>query len=112
MAITCEEYNQVCVLTLGADFVGSEIAQARACVEDLIDKRHIANFVFDFEKASFVDSEGLEALLLIKRRCEELFGQMKLANLDEHCRTILKVTRLDHRFECHADLTAALKTMR
>jgi anti-anti-sigma factor len=112
MAITCEEYNQVCVLTLGADFVGSEVGQARTCVEDLIDKRHIVNFVFDFEKATFVDSEGLEALLMIKRRSEELFGQIKLVNLDEHCRKILEVTRLDHRFECHDDLAAALKTMR
>jgi len=111
MAITCQEYNQVCVLTLSADFVGGEIAQARNCVEEQIDKRHIANFVFDFEKAAFIDSEGLEALLLVKRRCEELFGQVKLVNLDEHCRKILELTRLDHRFECHNDLAAALKTM-
>jgi anti-anti-sigma factor len=112
MAITCEEYNQVCVISLGADFVGAEIAEARASIEDLIEKRQIVDFVFDFEKAGFVDSEGLEALLMVKRRCEEMFGQVKLVNLDEHCRKILEVTRLDHRFECHGDLAAALKTMR
>ncbi len=112
MAIKCEEYNQVCVISLGGDFVGEEIKQTRASVDELIDKKHIVDFVFDFEKAGFVDSEGLEALLLLKRRCEDLFGQVKLVNLDEHCRKILEITRLDHRFECHGDLPSALKTMR
>ena len=48
----------------------------------------------------------------MKRRCEDLFGQIKLANLDENCRKILEITRLEHRFECHGDLATALKTMR
>ena len=76
MAITTEEYNHICVLTLGADFVGDEIKDARARIDELIDKRQIVDFVFDFEKAAFIDSEGLEALLLVKRRCEEHFGQV------------------------------------
>ncbi len=112
MAIKCEEYNKVCVITLGGDFVGEETEQSRRSVEELIDKKQIVDFVFDFEKASFVDSEGLEALLGVKRRCEDLFGQVKLVNLDENCRKILEITRLEHRFECHDDLAAALKTMR
>jgi anti-anti-sigma factor len=112
MPIKCEEYSQVCVITLDADFVGDQIAQTRSSIDELIDKRQIVDFVFDFEKAGFVDSEGLETLLLVKRRCEELFGQVKLVNLDENCRKILEVTRLEHRFECHNELAAALKTMR
>jgi hypothetical protein len=37
---------------------------------------------------------------------------VKLANLDENLRKILEMTRLGQRFECHADLAMALKTMR
>jgi anti-anti-sigma factor len=112
MPVKCEEHNQVCVITLDADFVGDQIAQARTCSLESIEQRQIVDFVIDFEKAGFIDSEGLEALLMVKRRCEDLFGQVKLANLDENCRKILEVTRLDHRFECHSDLPSALKTMR
>jgi anti-anti-sigma factor len=112
MAIRTEEYNQVSVITLGGDFVGEEIAQTRAAVDELIEKRHIVDFVIDFEKAGFVDSEGLETLLMLKRRCEEMFGQLKLVHLDENCRKILEVTRLEHRFECHGELAGALKMMR
>jgi hypothetical protein len=51
-------------------------------------------------------------LLWMKRKCEDLFGQFKLSHLDENMRKILEMTRLEHRFECHTDLTSALKTMR
>jgi hypothetical protein len=33
-------------------------------------------------------------------------------NLDENCKKILEITRLEHRFESHPDLPSALKTMR
>ena len=112
MPITCEEYNQVCVLTVDGDFVGEQIKQAKATIDEAIDKRQIVDFIFDFEKTAFIDSEGLEALLLFKRRSEEHFGQVKLVHLDENCRKILEVTRLEHRFECQSELAAALKTMR
>ena len=112
MAIKYEEYNHVCVMTLDADFLGGECEGLRKNVEQLIEKKQIVDFVVDFEKAGFIDSEGLEALLWLKRKAEDLFGQVKLAHLDDNCRKILEITRLEHRFECHADLTGALKTMR
>jgi anti-anti-sigma factor len=112
MAIKCEEYNQVCVLSPAGDFTAENTAEARKAVEQHIDQKQIVNFVVDFEKAGFIDSEGLETLLWIKRKTEELFGQVKLINLDENVHKILEITRLEHRFECQPDLAAALKTMR
>ena len=76
------------------------------------DLNALVDFVIDFEKTNFIDSEGLETLLWVKRKTEDLFGQVKLATLDENCKKILEITRLEHRFECHPDLPAALKTMR
>ena len=112
MAVKCDEYNGVCVIAPAGDFVAENTVQARKAVEQHIDTKQIVNFVVDFEKAGFVDSEGLETLLWIKRKAEELFGQVKLINLDENVRKILEITRLEHRFECQPDLAAALKTMR
>jgi anti-anti-sigma factor len=112
MAFKYEEYNHVCVITPDSDFVGTECEGLRKQVEQLIEKKQIVDFAIDCEKAGFIDSEGLETLLWLKRKAEDLFGQVKLANLDENCRKILEITRLEHRFECHNDLTGALKTMR
>ena len=112
MPIKCEEYSQVCVMTVTGDLIADNSAAARKSVEEFIDQRQVVDFIVDFEKIGFVDSEGLETLLWIKRRCEDLFGKIKLVNLDENCRKIFEITRLEHRFECHTDLPSALKTMR
>ncbi|HEY1628609.1 MAG TPA: STAS domain-containing protein [Tepidisphaeraceae bacterium] len=112
MPIKCDEYNQVCVMCVDGDFSVEQIAPARKSFEELIDKKQIVDFVIDFEKCGFVDSDGLETLLWMKRKSEDLFGQFKLSNLDENMRKILEMTRLEHRFECHPDLESALKTMR
>jgi anti-anti-sigma factor len=112
MATKYEEYNHVCVMTLEADLTAAECGEIRKYIEQLIEKKQIVDFVVDFEKAGFIDSEGLETLLWLKRKAEDLFGQVKLAAIDENCRKILEITRLEHRFECHTDLPGALKTMR
>jgi anti-anti-sigma factor len=112
MPIKYEEYNHVCVATPEADFIGAEAIELRKHIEQVIETKQIVDFVIDFEKAGFIDSEGLETLLWLKRKAEDLFGQVKLTGLDENCRKILEITRLEHRFECHAELPGALKTMR
>ena len=111
MAMKTEDYGNVCVVALDGDFAGDSTKEVKAAAEQRIEQRRLADFVLDFEKVNFIDSEGLETLLWLKRRCEDLFGQIKLINLDDNCRKILEITRLEHRFECHADLAGALKTM-
>ena len=108
----CEDYNNVCVVSLDGDLAGEANEIVRKLVDERVDNRQIVDFVIDFEKAGFFDSEGLGTLLWLKRRCEDLFGQLKLVNLDENCKKILEITRLEHRFESHPDLPSALKTMR
>jgi anti-anti-sigma factor len=110
--ITHDEYNGVCVVTVGAELAGEESAAARKLVEKTIDERHIVSFAFDLQNCPFIDSEGLETLLWVKRRCDELFGMMKVVNPDEHCRKIFEITRLDSRLDIEHDLAAALKGMR
>ena len=111
MPLKVEDYSNVCVILLDGDLAADTSKTVRAAVEERVEQRRIVDFVVDFEKANFIDSEGLETLLWLKRRCEDLFGQIKLINLDDNCRKILEITRLEHRFECHADLAGALKTM-
>jgi anti-anti-sigma factor len=112
MPLKCDEYNKVCVISLDGDFSGELVQAARQNFETKVDRQHLTDFVIDFEKSGFMDSEGIELLLWMKRKCEDLFGQFKLAGLDENLKKILEITRLDQRFECHKDLTAALKTVR
>src|ERR1043166_6442714 len=110
MAIKFEDYGNVCVVALESDLSGDASKELRKLAEERIEQQHTVDFVVDLEKADFIDSEGLETLIWLKRRCEDLFGQIKLTHLDDNCRKILEITRLEHRFECHSELAAALKT--
>lgn len=109
MGIKCDEYAHVCVIALTGDFVGTDTEQVRSAVDERLASRRAVNFVIDFEGSRFISSEGLEALLAVRRRCEERRGHVKLAGLDDNCRKILQITRLDRHFECHPDLQTAMK---
>jgi anti-anti-sigma factor len=94
------------------EFLIDSAVTAKQAMEEHVEQRRIIDFVIDFKNSPFIDSDGLEGLLWMKRRCEDLFGRIKLVNLDENLKKILEMTRLDHRFECQNDLATALKTMR
>ena len=112
MPIVNQDYEKVCVIGMQGDFSGDEPAIAQKFVQEAISQRQIVDFILDFQACPFIDSAGLEALLWVKRRCEEMFGRVKLINLDENVRKILEMTRLEPRFESCRDLATALKTMR
>lgn len=112
MAVRCEDYNDVCVLCVDGELTTENAGLLRKTVDECIEQKRIVDFVIDLLKTDFIDSEGLETLLWTKRRCEEHFGQVKLAALDANCRKILEITRLEHAFECRDDVAAALKMMR
>ncbi len=109
MPIRYEQYNRTAVLTLEADLAGDAPEALRRAAQDVLARRDVESVVIDLDNARFIDSRGLEVLLGIQRECGEKAGQMKLAALDENCRTILELTRLLRRFDCHSDLPAALR---
>jgi anti-anti-sigma factor len=112
MPISTQDYEKACVISVSSELIGDEIDKLRKAVDDTIDQRQLSDFVLDLAGCSFIDSGGLETLLWIKHRVDELFGQVKLINLDENVQKILTITRLEGRFECHHDLATALKMMR
>jgi anti-anti-sigma factor len=112
MPIKPEYYNQICCLLVNGDLAGGEVEALRKAAEEAIEQKRLTSFVVDLEKCTFVDSEGLASLLWLKRRSEDLFGQLKLVHPDESVRKILEITRLEHRFECHDEMPAALRMMR
>jgi anti-anti-sigma factor len=112
MPVKDDIYGDVCVLSIDGDLSGDNVQASRTLVEKMMVEKLIVDFAIDFEKCPFIDSEGLEMLLWIKRRVDEGFGRVKLAVLDDHCRKIIEMTRLENHFECHGDLTQALQAMR
>ena len=112
MAVRCEDYNRVAVLSFEGDLDEAEVIDAREKVRRMIDERQVVDFVVDLCKCGQMTGEGLEAMLWLKRRCEDLMGRMTLAGCDENLLKILEMTRLRGRFECVPEVETALKHMR
>jgi anti-anti-sigma factor len=112
MPVKVDEYEKVCVLEVDGDFSADNVHVAALALQQKTEGRRIVDFVLNMAKCPFIDSEGLEMLLTMKRKCEDLFGQVKLAELDENCKIIMRLTRLESRFETHDDMNDALKNMR
>ncbi len=111
MPIRREDYANACVISVEGDLAGAQTVALRDVVAAQFQRHGSANVVIDFQNAGFLSSQGLEALLEVRRQCEARRGQIRLARLDEHALTILQITRLAHRFECHDELADAMKGM-
>src|SRR5438477_12288672 len=80
MSIKCDEYGNVCVIALDGDLAGGDVREVRKAVEERIAARGAgAGFVIDLERSQFISSQGLEALLDVRRRCEDRRGRLVLA---------------------------------
>ena len=55
-------------------------------------------FRLDFERTNSVDSEALGALVSVSQAVHARRGDIRLANVDEELRALLRVTRLDLLF--------------
>jgi anti-sigma B factor antagonist len=113
MPITSQDYDRATVLMLQGEFNTDDMVHSlKQTVEKTIEDRHIADFVVDFAACGYVDSQGLESLVWMKRRCDEHFGSVRLINLDDTCRKVLQLTRLEPQFEICHDLASAMRNLR
>jgi anti-anti-sigma factor len=106
MSLQCDEQNGTSVITVTGDFNGDAASALRAVLSS---KTSRPNVIVDLEACRFIASTALEALIETLHICEERGGRLILASLDENCRKILQITRLDHRFECHDHVATALR---
>jgi len=107
MTTTTDTHGGVQVLRLEGDLTGPNVSSFRQAAEQLLE-RDERDYVVDLSLAQACDSAGLEALTWLKRSSEERLGEVKLCNLNPTVETILNLTRLDRRLDCHPNLDAAL----
>jgi len=111
MKLTHEDYDQLCVFTIRGDLTADDVEQVRRLARERM-SNDVRDFVLDVSQMQFVDSAGLEALIWIQDQCGEKLGQMRLAGATENFEKIIEMTRLTARFDRHASVEAAIKSMR
>lgn len=111
MKLTFEDHEQLSILKLDGDLTANEADEFRRMTLQRFDQQ-ICDFVIDVSQVQFIDSKGLEAFLWLQERVVENLGQLRLVNMNEQLKTILKMTRLAGRFEVESDVESAIMSLR
>ncbi len=109
MRVKTQVYDDITVAELQGELDGDFVELFGNTITNIIAARK-AGIVLDMTDVGFIDSEGLERLLWARDYCRQNNCQLRLAGLDENCRKILEVTRLENEFECYAELAEAVKS--
>jgi anti-anti-sigma factor len=109
MKINRQDYNDVTVVELQGELDGDFAELFRSTITEIVSKQK-AGVVMDMSGVGFIDSLGLEQLLWAKDYCNENRCELRLAGLDENCRKIMEITRLEGEFEHYVELAKAVKS--
>lgn len=110
MKISYQDNGPVSVLSITGDLSVDEANRFQREALQRMDQ-NVRDFVLDLESVDFIDSRGLESLLWLQDKCNELLGQVRLAACPEHIFKVLEVTRLNTRFDCHPDVATAVSSL-
>lgn len=111
MKFSHENYDQLTVMSLRGDLTAEVVEELRRVTQARFDE-NIRDVVLDLAAVDFIDSKGLESLLAMQESCAERLGQVRLAAPCDNVKKILEITRLSPRFDTHADVESAIKSLR
>ena len=98
LSITTNKTDGVIVVRLGgAIYFGEESSSLRIRVKTLLEKS--SQIVLDLENITRIDSGGLGTLVALYTSARKMGGDIKLANLGNHVKEVLQITRLVTVFE-------------
>ena len=98
LRITTSKIDEVIVVRLsGVIYFGEESASLRLRVKGLLDQSR--QIVLDLASVTHIDSGGLGTLVGLYSSARKIGGDIKLANLGNHAKEVLQITRLVTVFE-------------
>ena len=109
MKIKTQDYENFTVVQLQGEFDSDSADQFQDSVTDIVTK-HNAGIALDMAEVKFIDSQGLERLLWARDYCSENNCQLRLVGLNETCKKILEITRLQEEFDSYSQLEEAVKS--
>lgn len=113
--VTHEELNGVQVLTIGTDKFSIEEGNVEEITQKLLDfvVSVPPQIVINMEHVDFYGSSFIESLFRVWNRIKESpDGRFGIANLQQYCREILKVTNLDSVWPIFDDLESAAQELK
>jgi len=111
MKLSYEDHDTITVITVSGDFTADQTDGFRRACQDRFDAG-VRDVVVDMEHMSVIDSAGLESLLWLAEQVNSRTGRLKIVKPEETVATIMRITRLDRRFDVHGSIESAAKSLR
>jgi len=111
MKLKYEDHNKISIVFIDGDMTTDDVDSFRRTVTERIHKG-TRDFVLQVQGMTFIDSAGLESLLWLQEAVAEHLGQIRLVAPEENIRKILEITRLQHQFDTHNEVTDAIRSLR
>ena len=111
MKLSYEDHSEITVLTLSGELTSDQADSFRRACQDRFGQG-IRDVLIDMQHLSHIDSAGLELLLWLQDEAGQHSGQLRLIKPDEMISQVLRITRLDRRFDTHESIEAAAKSLR
>jgi anti-sigma B factor antagonist len=111
MKLSYEDHDTITVLKISGDLTADQVDPFRRSCQERFEAG-IRDVVLNMEHLSFIDSAGLEALLWVIDEAAERSGQLRLVRPDPTVSKILRISRLDRRFDIHETIESAAKSLR
>jgi anti-sigma B factor antagonist len=111
LVITKSRMDGVTVIHLsGAILFGEESTSRYMFVKDLLNKR--PQVVLDLSDVGRIDSGGLGTLVALHVSARKVGSDIKLANLGNHAKEVLHLTKLSTVFDIHGDTEGAIASFK
>jgi anti-sigma B factor antagonist len=111
LGITTRKIDEVIVVRLsGVIYFGEESASLSRHVKDLLGKSR--QIVLDLACVTHIDSGGLGTLVALYTTARKIGGEIKLANLGNHAKEVLQITKLVTVFEIFGETEDAVASFK
>lgn len=107
MGYSIDEEQGVTVIEVDGELVVGNRQELKAAVRERLSAGD-RDFLFDFSRASYIDSSGLGVLVSLSKRIREEGGELRLAGLNDDLLTLFELTKLDTLFQIAGDRQEAL----
>lgn len=111
MQIVTETFGQVLVAHTPDEFTEDTSEYFVEALRNSVEAGHV-QVVLQMDRTEGIDSVGLASLLDIRDLLREAGGNVKLCGLDESCRKVLAITRLDRKIEVFESVIDAVSSFR
>jgi anti-sigma B factor antagonist len=94
---TMKEGGGVLVVRVEGQLIVGNRQELKSVVQEAVTSGE-RKFIIDFQKAGYIDSSGLGALVSISKKIREQGGELRLSGLNEDLRSLFELTKLDTLF--------------